>query len=264
MTRAEADRLGERVHRRFAELSGSSAVASSYALTAMARWVIRRRPRHILEVGPGIGTTTTALAEAVDRTGVPGIVHVAAERIPFCIERLHENLGERMDAITLVDWPTEAPASSLPFDLVVIDGLGPQAATALFDEQRLEAETAFCASHLAPRAVIIVENRREAQRATIEATARPGWTAAHIQPWDGSPGYHLYLFDPTPIEKVEMALRRAWYAAWFPQGPKLARRIYRKVTGKRLERRSLAASGPDYSYHEVDGDEPVPDDTTEP
>jgi len=258
-SRQTTQELGDRVHRRFAALAGAGGIANSCALSAMARWVLRRQPKRILEVGAGIGTTTAAITEAIDRSGATDVAHVAVERIPYCVEQLHANLGARMDAVTLVNWPSEAPESTMPFDLVVIDGLGPKSATERFGPERLEAETVFCVQHLAPRAVVIVENRREAQRQTIEGAARPGWVSAHVQPWDGSPGYHLYLFDPTPAERAQMALRRAWFAAWFPEGPRFARRAYRKVTGRRLERRSLAATGPDYSH---DGGDAVEDPGT--
>jgi protein-L-isoaspartate O-methyltransferase len=256
--------VGTQVHNRFASFEGASGIASSYALAGMASWILKRKPTRVLEVGAGIGTSTDAITRALDAAGSTGVVHVAVERIPYCVDKLRENIGARLDAVTVVDWPSDAPETSFPHDLVVIDGLGPQAATHLFPAERLEAETAFCVEHLAARAVIIVENQRAAQRRTIEANARPGWAYAHYQPWDRSPGYHLYLFDPTPLEKARLAARQAWNKVWTPGAAKLARRVYRKVTGHRPQR-SLAATGPDYSYADTDGDEPgPPPDATEP
>lgn len=203
----------------------------------MAQWVGKRRPRRILEVGAGIGTTTAAITRSVEQTGLSDVLHVVTENIPFCRDELRKNLGSRFDSIRLVEWPSQAPAEL--YDLVAIDGLGPGAADDLWSEEHMERETICSVANLAPRAVVIVENLRLDQRATIEANARKPRVSAHVQPIDGSPGYHLYLLDPSPGERIVMTLRAAWSRVWIPRGAKALRRLYRKVTGRPMTRRSL-------------------------
>lgn len=237
---------GPALHRRFSRLEGGGYVASGYALDGLARWVARRRPSRVLELGAGIGATTAALVAALDEAGVPlegggGPRHVAVERVPFCLDRLAVNLGAERDKVVVVDWATSAPPG--PYDLVLVDGLDPDDGDDAVDRARSDAETAAAVADLARRAVLVVENDRVAQRRTIERVVRPGWTHAHVRPWDGTPGYHLYLFDPTPFERAALAARRAADSVWHPRGRRALRTVVRRTTGRGLRTRDDVARG---------------------
>lgn len=247
MTARRASR-GAAVHRRFADRPGAGYLASGYALDGLDRWVGRRRPARVLEVGAGIGTTTAVLIEALDRARVPlGDIdqprHVAVERVPFCLDQMAANLGGDRDRVVVRDWPAEVPPG--PYDLVCIDGLDPHDGDPDVTRERSDLETARAVSDLARRAVVIVENKRDRQRAVVEASSRPGWVSAWIRPWDGTPGYHLYLFDPTVGERVGLSIRRAADRLWHPRGIRIVRHLVIRVTGRELRTRPDVASGED-------------------
>lgn len=232
---------GTQVHRRFAGLPGGDYVASGFALDGIQRWVRRRRPRRVLELGPGIGATTAALIESLDRSGARlegggGPRHVAVERSGYCLDHLAENLGADRAKVTVVEWVSDAPPG--PYDLVVVDGIGPADGDPEVTAERSAAETAAAVSDLGHRAVVIVENDRSHQRRAIEAAGRGPWVTAHIRPWDGTPGYHLYLYDPTPVERTLCGVRRVGDRLWHPHGIRSVRRLVKRILGRELRVRS--------------------------
>jgi hypothetical protein len=241
-----AARAGTALHWRFRPLPGSDYVASGFALGAIIHLVERRRPASILEVGAGIGTLTTAIAESADRVGLHGS-HVAIEEIDFCLEQLAANLGDRLDRIVVLPRSADLPDDVAPFDLVVIDG---GATTDLLPEDRHRwtadderAEVRAWIGRLAPGAVVLVENERAPQRRWIEAEATRPYVHEQVRPYDGSPGYHLYWFDAGPRTRALVALKDRLRALWFPRGVRLLRRAHHRLTGRVGPDRAAVAPG---------------------
>ena len=58
--------IGTETHQRFSGRPGSDFIATAYALDGLAEELRRRRPRTVLEVGPGIGTTTSVTIRVLD------------------------------------------------------------------------------------------------------------------------------------------------------------------------------------------------------
>ncbi len=245
--RRSSARAGDAFHWRFRPLPGSDYVASGFALGLVVELLERRRPRSILEVGAGIGTLTATVAETLDRLGERSTRHVAVEEIPFCLDQLAANLGDRLDRVVVVPFAAEAPPDVPAFDLVVIDG---GATTDLLPEDRHRwtaaderAEVACWMARLAPGALVVVENERLAQRSHIEAEATRAYVHEQVRPLDGTPGAHLYWFDPSPRRRADVAVREAARSLWFPRGVRLRRRIRRRLTGSAGPERAAVAPG---------------------
>ncbi|QXC60268.1 hypothetical protein KSP35_18300 [Aquihabitans sp. G128] len=248
IVRRRAVREGTAVHWRFRPRPGSDYVASGFALGAVIDLVERRRPASILEVGAGIGTLTTAVAEAAIRVGLEPS-QVAVEEIDFCLEQLDANLGSLGDRVRIVRRAADVPAEVAPYELVVIDG---GATTDLLPEdqpgwtaQDERAEVAAWIGRLAPGAIVVVENERAPQRSHIEAEATRPYRHEHVRPVDGSPGLHLYQFDPTPGLQARARVRDAVRALWFPRGLRLLRRAHLVVLRRSGPDRAAVAPGGD-------------------
>lgn len=65
-------------------------------------------------------------------------------------------------------------------------------------------------AHLSSRAVVFFEGRRRPQRAVLEAMWRGSrrFARAEWKPRDRSKGFVVYLFEPTPDERLWFALVR--------------------------------------------------------
>jgi len=246
IVRRRSRAAGNELHGRFRPRPGSDYVASGFALAAIIELVERRRPASVLEVGAGIGTLTTAVVEASARAGRVGS-HVAVEEIDFCLEQLQANLGAQLDGVDVVPRAAEAPEGLAPYDLVIIDG---GATTDLLpaDQHRWTAadergEVAAWMAHLAPGALVLVENERAPQRAHVEAEATRPYAHEHVRPFDAGPGYHLYHFDPSPTTRLGVRAREALRALWFPRGIRLLRRAHVRVLRRPVPERRAVAPG---------------------
>jgi hypothetical protein len=246
--RRRAARAGNEVHWRFRPLPGSNFVASGFALGAVIDLVERRRPGSILEVGAGIGTLTTTIAEAAERGGLAP-TQIAIEEIEFCLDQLRTNLGPLTERIQIVRRAVDIGPDVAPFDLVVIDG---GATTDLLPEDRAgwtaadeRAEVASWIGRLAPGAIVMVENERAAQRGHIEAEATRPFLHEHVRPIDGSPGFHLYRFDAGPAVRLAARGRDIVRSAWFPRGVRLLRRVHLLVLRRYGPDRAAVAPGDD-------------------
>lgn len=242
-------RAGDAHFEQFRPRPGSDYIASGFALGCFAQLVERRRPASILEIGAGIGAITVTILDAQDRAGAAGGEYVAVEDIPFCLEQLAANLGDRADRVTVVPRAAGIPAELGPFDLVIIDG---GATTDLMPEDRHlfppEAEADEVRSWLpriAPGAVVVAENVRLRQREVMEAEVGRPFLHEHVRPLDGSPGVHLYWFDPPATTRALAPVRTAARSLWFGRGLPLAKRAYGKLLHKPFPRRSTVAPGED-------------------
>ncbi|HYH81577.1 MAG TPA: hypothetical protein VEX86_17360 [Longimicrobium sp.] len=188
-----------RIHEQFHNSAGSQHIGSEHAVQGLIRWVERRRPRTVLEVGAGIGTLTYTLVRTLDRLaaesrteGRAPYTMVAVEAHPYCVGELKRNLAEHLARFRLVADMDELPEDFPPRDFVVVDG-------GVLDDRYFSA--------LEPRAVVFVEGSRAEQRKVAERVmgGRP-WVRANFRPAGGG-GYWLYQLEPTPAE-------RAWFASW--------------------------------------------------
>ncbi len=202
MSTSAAERRGIAVFERFVPRPGSGYIASGFALGRIIDLVERRRPERILEVGSGIGTITSAVLEARDRTGVGGL-HVAVEDVPFCLEQFAANLGPRAADVVVVPRAADVAAAVGPvtFDLVIVDGgdpddLAPEERHTFTAADRA-AEVGAWVALVAPRGLVLVENTRIAQRRELEAQAGRPFVHEHLRPADDTPGVHLYWFEPS-------------------------------------------------------------------
>lgn len=246
--RRGAEDLGIEVYDRFVVRPGSGYIASGFALGHIIALVERRRPERVLEVGSGIGTITTAVLEARDRSGAPGL-HVAVEDVPFCVEQFAANLGPRAEEVVLVPRAAAVVDAVGPveFDLVIVDGgdtsdLAPEEQHT-FTSADMAAEVGAWLELVAPGGVVLVENIRIRQRTELEAQTRRSFVHEHVRPVDATPGLHLYWFEPTPARRVRAALRAVANRVWFPFGLKVVRKVYWRLTGRRLPTRRAVASG---------------------
>ncbi|MEZ5179681.1 MAG: hypothetical protein R2746_15775 [Acidimicrobiales bacterium] len=248
MSRSAAEERGIAVFDRFVARPGSGYIASGFALGWIIDLVERRRPERILEVGSGIGTITSAVLEARDRTGAGGL-HVAVEDGPFCLEQFAANLGPRAAEVVVVPRAADVVAAvgHVAFDLVIVDGgdpddLAPEERHTFTAEDRA-AEVAAWVALVAPGGLVLVANTRAAQRRDLEAQTRRRYAHEHVRPADATPGLHLYWFEPSPARRAAAAARGAANRLWFPTGLRVARTLHRRITGRPMARRRAVASG---------------------
>lgn len=178
----------QRLHSWFRGRPGAEQIASLFALEGLARWILRREPRSVCDVGHGIGSTTALLAWWLVETADL----VAVEDDPWCREEARRNLG-RLDLPVL--WFDRIPRY-MTFGFVCLDG--PQ----------VTQEDWKC---LDRRAVVFVEGRRREQRCALLATLRQEGRPACWAEWkprDRSKGYSVVLCEPSTMERVRFALVR--------------------------------------------------------
>ena len=182
-----------KVHAHFAGLPGSGQIASRFAVEALAWWLTRQNPRHLCDVGAGIGTLT-AIAALWSQAEI-----VAVEDDPWCLEQARRKLKTIWSAHPIL-WYDKIPSGYMTFDFLILDG--PQVRPG--DWACLER-----------RAVVFVEGGRRGQRAELETALRGNrpFCRASWKPADRSKGYHMYLLEPTRWERTWFAcvrLREEW------------------------------------------------------
>jgi hypothetical protein len=239
-------RAGDAVHFRFRDRVGSEFVASGFALGQIQQLIEGRQPRIVVEMGSGIGALTSAIADALQHTGSPA-TQVAIEDEPFCLEQLAVNLGDRYGRLSVFGHVADLPDSLGAVDLVVVDG---GATTDLlpgdrhrWTEEDERREMQEVVDRLAAKAVVVFENQRDRQRAHLEALAPPRWVHEQVRPFDATPGYHVYWFDPTPARRLVASLCNGLRGLWFPAGIRKVRWLYWRVQGEFLPTRSAVAPG---------------------
>lgn len=170
--------VARQIHDRFSG-PGTEQVASEFAIAGLLRWLHRRCPERVLEVGAGVGTLTATILTYDPSVFLPVEDHAG------CREACYANTG-RMPVsshqILALDW-----------DMLVLDG----------GDGRNDDW------NFAHRAIVFVEGGRRPQRAVLEASLRcRGRAFAHAQwkPLDRSKGFHVIALDPS-------LATRAWFAA---------------------------------------------------
>jgi len=153
--------------------------ASPGAQAALRRWLRRRRPASILEVGAGIGTLTRVILETAAGAHL-AFVEDSEVCLPILYGRMAVSERQRVT--------DDAVARSGPYDFVVLDG---GTGTSAYYES------------LTARAVVFVEGGRRDQRAVLEQVHRHRpFAHRHVKPWDRSKGYHVYQFEPSRSERL--------------------------------------------------------------
>jgi protein-L-isoaspartate O-methyltransferase len=227
---------GVELHRRYALRPLSGHIASAAAISGLARWLLARAPRHVVEIGAGIGTLTHCVLELGSRIEPPPRVD-SIEEYPPCAEQLAGNLEEvRLTTrcrFTLYD-DVAVLAELSGFDFLIVDGGDPAAMEAV---RRLQ-----------PGGTVFVEGDRKSQVQALLATSRPViWRQFissrlrdEIEPPGGSEeagpapkarfdgGFSILRFEPTLWERVLFLgyrLRTAWQ--WRIVRPAVLRRAMR-------------------------------------
>jgi hypothetical protein len=155
-------------------------IASPIAQQALRRWLRKRRPARILEVGAGVGTLTRVIVSETPESTLRFL-----EDAEVCLTLLYGAVPVS-EAQRVHD--ADAAAAG-PYDLVIVDG---------------GTRTAAYYEVLCARAVVFVEGGRRDQRAVLESVhrGRRPYTHRHVKPRDRSKGYHVYLFEPTLAERL--------------------------------------------------------------
>jgi len=229
--------LADETYDRFQHRPGSGFIATRYALDGLERRLRERAPRSVLEVGPGIGTTTSVVIATLDQVHGPiGYSLYGIEHVPFCLEQMAINLGDDRSRTTVVERYEMIPEDHPLFEFVLVDGGGEGEADGDVWADHVALQNRLYVSELSHRALVFVENKRPAQRAVFEAELRVPYAYAHFRPWDDKAGYHLYQLHPTGPERARFVVRRVIERVWFDTGAaRFAGRTVRRVR-KRLSR----------------------------
>ncbi len=193
------------VHARFRVRPGSAHIATQTAIEGLVRWLRRRCPERVLEIGAGIGTLTFATVETLDAVHGRGAYQLTTtECHAFCLEQLSANLMKQQGRYTVVSSPSEALDDG-PFDFLIADGGDPSDTSAF--------------QCLARGAVVFIEGDRKPQAAALEAAlAGRRWQSADIRTlrrrdlpeggraYDG--GYRIYALEPAIGTRLLLCCRR--------------------------------------------------------
>lgn len=184
------------LHRAFAAQAGAEQIATEFAMRGLWRWLCRVQLEKILEVGTGIGTLTSLLADYAMRSGA----HlVTVEDDDWCRAQAQAHLkGLGEHATFLARIPDEC------FDFVVVDGPQIRAAdwrvlsaggTAFFEGnrrgQRFDLHHELCGVRADPPSTMVEANWRPPDRTkgywlirTMPSVAERAWFAAvRVREW---------------------------------------------------------------------------------
>ena len=185
---------GSQIYNHFKQRPGSQHIATANAVDGLIKWLDRKKPQRILEIGAGIGTMTHAILNYVENHAkdLNDPVFTSVEDNDFCLEQLEKNLGQRLDKVRLVNDLSDVQHSSEQFDFLIVDGGKP--------------EDGRFASLVAERGVVFIEANRLEQRRHIDKLNRPyAYTNFYQAQLDseGRPGsYHVFQFEPTTTERI--------------------------------------------------------------
>jgi hypothetical protein len=180
------------IYRHFKQLPGSQYMANEKAIKGLVKWLKKRQPKAMLEVGAGIGTLTfasvSALSECWEGDGSCTYRLISIEDNPFCLSALKENLRDQWGRFELIRGLEELSNKPGTLDFVIIDGgnLDPN----------------YCAN-LSPRAVVFVEGYMNKQRELIGSTHKKRkWVATNFRSLNRKYGYWIFQFEPSLSEVV--------------------------------------------------------------
>ncbi len=182
------------VHTRFSGRPLSEHIATQTAIEGLVRWLQRKRPRRVLELGAGIGTLTYATVETLSSIHGDDVARlISTEPYPPCREQLEINLIDQRERFTVVDGPGDVAPDDGPFDFLITDGGDPEDGSPF--------------QNLAPGAIVFIEGDRKPQAAALEAALQGrAWQSADVRTlrrrdlpgggrvYDG--GYRVYALEP--------------------------------------------------------------------
>lgn len=195
------------IFRHFRTQPGSDQIATRYAIRGLQRWLRRRRPWTILEIGGGIGTLTWTC-----RTTCPEAVLWIVEDDAGCRRRL-------LALLAGVNWlshdqPLHRAVSDYWRILSSAEFNG-ECVRPLFPFVIVDAEPPDYMGRVGKRATVFFEGNRTMERHHLELALgshrRMAW--ACCRPWDRSKGYWVYQFEPTRWERLHLGALRAWHGA---------------------------------------------------
>jgi protein-L-isoaspartate O-methyltransferase len=170
------------IFKTFKALPDSEHIATKYAIKGLLKWLRRREPSRVLEIGPGIGTLTFAILSACENVSLTTV-----EMRPPIGEICKKNLHEQEGTYRLIHTGDEI-GPALPWDFVVIDG-GVQ------DERYV--------NNIAKGGTIFVEGYMDKKLKQIhEVHQNRKFAETNFRPMDGTKGYSIFRFEPSPVEVV--------------------------------------------------------------
>jgi precorrin-6B methylase 2 len=174
------------IYRHFRQLPGSEYIASEHAIAGLVKWLIRKQPRQLLEVGAGIGTLTftclATLQQIKARVASYDFQLTSLEGNAFCLSALQQNLSEQWGRFELTQNSPAFAALPTRFDFVIIDGG--------------EQDSAFV-SKVAPRGIIYIEGFMGKKHELIAATHRQRpYVGTNFRSKDRKSSYWIYQFEP--------------------------------------------------------------------
>jgi protein-L-isoaspartate O-methyltransferase len=169
-------------------LPGAAHVASEHAIHGLIKWLERRHPMNVLEVGAGIGTLTETVLKTCEWH--PEITSI--EWNEFCLKQLTLNLANRRSDFKLVTNPTEQTLSREPYDFIIIDG---------------GEQNPLYVARVAHRGLIFIEGFMDKKHRLIEEVHpnRP-FVKANFRTLNRKSGYWVFLFEPTATERAKFRL----------------------------------------------------------
>jgi hypothetical protein len=136
-------------YKKYSAADGSQFIASEYALYRILKLIQKFKPKHVLEVGVGIGTISDSILKS-DFEFQPSLY--GTEKNPFCLEKLPENMNSSFGKLNLFPDIQTLP-TNVNFNFVIIDGK--------------EENLVSLKNHMYERCIVVIEGDRKDQTEMI-------------------------------------------------------------------------------------------------
>jgi hypothetical protein len=136
-------------YRKYSAADGSHFIASEYALYRILRLIQKFKPKHILEVGVGIGTISDSIIKSTFEFQP---ILYGTEKNQFCLEKLPRNMKSTFGKLNLFPDIQTLPTTVI-FNFIIIDGK--------------EKDLISLKNHMDSRCIVVIEGDRKDQTKLI-------------------------------------------------------------------------------------------------
>lgn len=111
----------EKYYKYFSKLEGNQHIANLFALEKILDLLRIYKPKHVLEVGLGIGSISYSIMDYLKNNDSKDFTYTGTEANQFCLNALSVNLKEHYSDLVIYGKIEDIPKTSL-FDFIIIDG----------------------------------------------------------------------------------------------------------------------------------------------
>ncbi len=192
------------IYAHFRQLPGSEYIATEHAIAGLIKWLKKKQPRAVLEVGAGIGTLTfsciATLQENQAQSADADFRLISIEGNRFCQAALKQNLKDQWNYFELVEDLSVFFESGILFDFVLIDG---------------GEQDPVYVTRVAPRGIIFIEGYMGKKHELIATTHHQrSYAATNFRSSNRKASYWIYQFEPHLSERLWFQANNFYNRVW--------------------------------------------------